>query len=106
MLRMAKAGCTRDTRKVLVRANQAALRILYSQVQYVPMRGRPGTLLEGPEEVTLAQPGNTTQIFERNRLGQANLDVLIEPAQHPGTQAAARDHLLRVSDLGDPRQMS
>lgn len=51
---MAEARCTSDTRKVFVRADQATFSILYSQVQYVAMRGRPCTLLEGAEEVTLA----------------------------------------------------
>ena len=82
---MAEAGCTSDTRKVLVRSDQATFGILYSKIQQIPMRGRSHAHLEGPEEVTLAQPGNTAQILERNRFGQANLDVLVEAPQHPRT---------------------
>ena len=82
---MAETGCTSDTRKVFVGADQATFGILYPQAQYVPMRGRPRTLLEGSKEVTLAQPGNTAQILKRNRFGQANLDVFVEAPQHPRT---------------------
>src|SRR6266478_3162272 len=103
---MAEARCTSNTRKVFVRADQATFSILDSQVQHVAMRGRPRTLLEGAEEVTLAQAGNTAQVLKRNRFSQANLNVFAKASQHQRVQTAARHHLLRIADLSDPRQVS
>jgi len=100
-----------DAQAIPVRSSsetdQAALGILYSQAQYVPMRGRPHAHLEGPEKVTLAQLGKHRTNLRAKSAPTGEPRCTRRAAATPrAVQATARHHLLCVSDLGDPRQMS